>query len=179
MSGLEQDFNILERVSTAVADAPAPHSNPNSSGKSPVRKRWSLPGIYSGTRVSTSFGEVPAHLIRVRDQLRTRDGTFLRVVRIDEYKLDAEFLADHPEARPVRFTGKPKQRAAGSNVFLSPGQRVLAKSASGQEVMRRACDFSDQPGVVPVTPGPFSYFVFHLGKAALVRSEGMWVAVEE
>ncbi len=45
--------------------------------------------------------------------------------------------------------------------------------------MREAAEFTDQPGVVPDTPGPFSYFVFHLGKAALVRAEGLWVAVGE
>ncbi len=177
MSGLEQDFKILERVSTVVADAPAPHSNSPETEKSPSRKKWGLPGIYSGTRVSTSFGEVPAHLVRVRDQLRTRDGTYQRVVRIDEYKLDAEFLADHPEARPVRFSGKRGESTA--SVYVSPGQRILARGSAGQEVLRPATDFSDQPGVVPETAGPFSYFVFHLGKAALVRAEGMWVALGE
>ena len=125
MSGLETDFKILERVSTVVADAPAPHSHSQENDKTSPRKKWGLPGIYSGTRVSTSFGEVPAHLIRVRDQLRTRDGDYQRVVRIDEYKLDAEFLSDHPEARPIRFSGKRGDSAA--SVFVSPGQRILAR----------------------------------------------------
>ena len=93
MSGLDQDFRILERVSSAVGDAPAPQTNPVDGGQGAQKKRWSIPGIYSGTRISTSFGEVPAHLIRVRDQLRTRDGDYVRVLRIDEYKLDADFLA--------------------------------------------------------------------------------------
>ena len=175
MSGLEQDFKILERVSTVVSDEPAPRSRNGEAQGTEPRRRWSIPGIYSGTRVSTSFGEVPAHLIRVRDQLRTRDGAYLRVLRIDEYKLDAEFLADHPEARPIKFRGSHKSK--GSDVFLSPGQRVLARSNSGQETLKLASDLSSQPGVVPEIAGPFSYFVFHLGKAALVRAEGMWVAI--
>lgn len=180
MSGLEQDFKILERVSSKIADGPAPHSRISGAEDPKPRKRWSLPGIYSGTRVSTSFGEVPAHLVRVRDQLRTRDGEYLRVLRIDEYKLDAEFLADHPEARPIRFSPqKAGQKTSSAPVFLSPGQRVLARGASGQEVLRRAIDLTSQPGVIPDIPGPFSYFVFHLSKAALVRAEGMWVALGE
>ena len=175
MSGLDQDFKILSRVSSAVTTGPAPQSDIEDA---PARARWTLPGVYSGTRISTSFGEVPAHLIRVRDQLRTRDGSFLRVLRIDEYKLDADFLAEHPEARPIQFKPKKADRqTVGGDVYLSPGQRVLARSASGQEKLRLAETLTDKPGVVPQTAGPFSYFVFHLGKAALVRAEGMWVAM--
>ena len=113
----------------------------------------------------------------MRDQLRTRDGDYVRVLRIDEYKLDADFLADHPEARPIRFASK-RTTPAGA-VYLSPGQRVLARSASGQEVLKMAVDFTDQPGAIPDVPGPFSYFVFHLGKPALVRAEGMWISISE
>jgi len=101
----------------------------------------------------------------------------MRVLRIDEYKLDAEFLADHPEARPVRFGGK--RAGQGSHVYLSPGQRVLARGNSGREVLKYAVEFSDGPGSVPDIPGPFSYFVFHLSKAALVRAEGMWIQLGE
>lgn len=178
MSGLEQDFRILERVSSVVATDPAPQTT--DVHRREAKRRWGIPGIYSGTRISTSFGEVPAHLIRVRDQLRTRDGSFLRVLRIDEYKLDNDFLNDHPEARPIRFSAQVAGRKnSGKDVFLSPGQKVLARSATGSEALRLAADMTDGPGVIPQMIGPFSYFVFHLGKAALVRAEGMWVAVGE
>ena len=174
MSGLEQDFRILERASSASKTEAVRQTQSGDHTQTETRRAWSLPGVYAGTRISTSFGEVPAHLIRVKDQLRTRDGSFMRVLRIDEYKLDAEFLADHPEARPIAFSpGKD----AKASVFLSPGQRMLARSASGRETLRRASEFKSQPGVVPTTSGPFSYFVFHLGKAALVRAEGMWISI--
>jgi len=179
MNGTDQDFRILERVSLAVANDPAPRHQP-AKDRPASHRRWNLPGIFSGTRLSTSFGEVPAHLVRVRDQLRTRDGEFLRVLRIDEYKFDAEFLADHPEARPVRFSAKATGRhGEARTVFLSPGQRVLARNTSGQEVLKPAWEFLDRPGIVPDVAGPFCYYVFHLGKAALVRAEGMWVAVDD
>ena len=179
MTGLEQDFGILERVSAAVANAPAPQAKQAPRPK-PKARIWNLPGIYSGTRISTSFGEVPAHLIRVRDELRTRDGSYKRVLRIDEYKLDADFLPQHPEARPIRFSTRSRgARTTGNDVLLSPGQSVLARGKSGKETLRLASEFLDQPGVPPNTSGPSSYFVFHLGEAALVRAEGMWVSLGE
>ena len=179
MTGLEQDDKILERVSSAVAKKPALRKVSGRSEPAAARSKWTLGGVYGATRISTSFGEVPAHLVRVRDQLRTRDGNFARVMRIDEYKLDAEFLDRHPEARPIRFQPKKTNGGAtGSAVYLSPGQVVLARNASGNETLRPASEFMDQPGVMPHATGPFSYFIFHLGTAALVKAEGMWVAME-
>jgi len=178
MSGLDQDVRILERVSSAIASNR--NDEPMTDRGEPVRSRtnWNLGGVYGSTRVSTSFGEVPAHLVRVRDQLRTRDGEFARVLRIDEYKLDANFLEKHPEARPIRFQArKLNGSVSGASVFLSPGQVVLARNAAGHETLRPAREFMDQPGVMPETTGPFSYFIFHLGQAALVRAEGMWIAM--
>jgi len=178
MSGLDQDTSILQRVSSAVASKPVLREVTGRDDAAPVRAKWSIPGVYGGTRISTSFGEVPAHLIRVRDQLRTREGEFVRVMRIDEYKLDSDFLDKHPDARPIRFQAKGTNgRPSGNAVFLSPGQVVLARNAAGSETLRPAREFMDQPGVMPETTGPFSYFVFHLGTAALVRAEGMWIAM--
>jgi len=181
MSGLDQDSKIIERVSSAVKSQPSlnvVHDHVEEPKVHAPRAKWTLGGVYGGTRISTSFGEVPAHLIRVRDQLRTRDGSFARVMRIDEYKLDEEFLGQHPEARPIRFQSKKTNgSAAGAPVFLSPGQVVLARNAAGTETLRPAIEFMDQPGVMPETTGPFSYFIFHLGTAALVRAEGMWIAM--
>jgi len=179
MADLDQDDKLLERVSSAVATNPAPQVDAGRGDSAAARpKKWALGGIYGGTRVSTSFGEVPAHLVRVRDQLRTRDGNFARVMRIDEYKLDDEFLSRHPEARPIRFQAKKTNgRSSGAPVYLSPGQVVLARNATGTETLRPASEFLNQPGVMPEATGPFSYFIFHLGTAALVRAEGMWIAM--
>ena len=178
MADLDQDDKLLERVSSAVATKPTPQDVAGRGESPAARSKWNLGGIYGGTRVSTSFGEVPAHLVRVRDQLRTRDGNFARVMRIDEYKLDDEFLVRHPEARPIRFQPKKTNgRPSGAPVYLSPGQVVLARNATGTETLRPASEFLNQPGVMPEATGPFSYFIFHLGQAALVRAEGMWIAM--
>ena len=178
MESLERESDILNRVANAVAKAPAPRDAQKRSPSRRMRK-WTLPGICSGTRISTSFGEVPAQLIRVRDRLRLRDGRFKPVLRIDEYKLDAEFMAQHPEARPIRFSAKVAGKTGESVVHVSPGQMVLARGHEGDEVLRTAAEFLDRPGALPDTPGPLTYYVFHLGEAVLVRAEGMWVAMGE
>jgi len=178
MTNIDVDTDILTRVSEAVANTSAPRDLPKRPASRKTRK-WTLPGICSGTRVSTSFGEVPAQLIRVRDRLRTRDGRFLPVLRIDEYKLDDEFMAQHPEARPIRFTAKVAGQRNDAIVHVSPGQQVLARDAAGTETMRLAGDFLDRPGVMPDAHGALTYYVFHLGETALVRAEGMWIALGE
>ena len=177
MSGTLQDLSLIERVSSAVGTPPA-RKRTAVERKSRKVRTWNIPGIYSGTRVSSSFGEVPAHLIRVRDQLRTRNGSFKRVLRIDEYKLDSDFLSEHPEARPIRFSTRSRGHGTtGHDILLSPAQLVLARGTNGEEVLKPASEFLNQPGVLPNNAGPSSYFVFHLGEAALVRAEGMWVSL--
>jgi hypothetical protein len=179
MSATEKDLRLLERVSSAVSIAPPAKTAPPKR-RPTVNRSWNIPGVYSATRLSTSFGEVPAHLIRVRDQLRTRDGSFKRILRIDEYKLDTEFLSEHPEARPIRFSTRSRGASStGQDILLSPAQPVLARGPNGKETLKRAIEFLNQPGVMPNTSGPSSYFVFHLGEAALVRAEGMWISLGE
>ena len=102
------------------------------------------------------------------------------VLRIDEYKFDAEFLSLHPEARPIRFTASAVgTKGSDAKVLLSPGQSVLARDDAGQETLRIASEFLARPGIMAEPGGAFSYFVFHLGQAALVKAEGMWVSLGE
>ena len=51
-----------------------------------------LVGLESRTRVTTAFGEVQAHLLRVNDAVRCADGRFLKIRRIDVLQFDAEIL---------------------------------------------------------------------------------------
>jgi hypothetical protein len=78
----------------------------------PVR----LVGLESRTRVTTAFGEVPAHLLRVNDSVRSADGRFLKIRKIDVLQFDAQFLRMTAEAYPVRIgagalrTGRSRAR---------------------------------------------------------------------
>ncbi|MEM8629613.1 MAG: Hint domain-containing protein [Pseudomonadota bacterium] len=187
MSNSETDSSVLARVSQAVSDPSESRivrrQRPFASQATPATPRkpaWTLPGVLSVTHMSTSFGEVPAHLVRVRDRLRTRDGTFLPVLRIDEYKLDEEFLSFHPDARPVLV----RQGSLGANVpvrdaWFSPRQTILSpKTQTGMRLVD-AGDIAEAPHQLIQPAGGLSYFVFHLGQAALVKSEGIWVSLGE
>lgn len=178
MSIIEPEDDILARVSARVGDAaPAKSatSQPPEDLAQPSRV-WTLPGIAGATRVSTNFGEVPAHLIRVRDKLRTREGRYLPVLRIEEYKLDEEFLRLRPEARPVLIgphaSGGLKR---SGNVILSPAQLVASPSDSGDTSGVRADELSRQRVTVDSSLGRLSYFVFDLGEPTVLRCEGLWV----
>ena len=174
---IEGDFQLLDRVTSRVHTAPAPAAAEPAASEA---RDWSFPGIFGSTRVATTFGDVPAHLIRKHDRLRTKDGKFLEVLRISEYKLDDEFLSHHPEARPVVIRrgslapGKP-----ACDIHFSPGQRIVATGPSGRTVLATAIEISSNKQVVPNVPGALSYFVFHLAEAALVRCEGIWVSMGE
>ncbi|MEM6635697.1 MAG: Hint domain-containing protein [Pseudomonadota bacterium] len=130
--------------------------------------------------MSTSFGEVPAHLIRVRDRLRTRNGTFLPVLRIDEYKLDADFLSFHPDARPVMIArGSLGNNQPGQDAWFSPRQLVLSGADGARHRLVEARDVATRPQTMVSPAGGLAYYVFHLGQAALVRSEGIWASLGE
>lgn len=187
-SSFETDLDLLLRVSDRVGDvaptAPAAPARPATARKAEapaaaIRQRWNLPGILGDTRISTNFGEVPAHLIRERDRLRTRDHGFLAVQRIEEYKIDAEFIAHRPDAAPITLpkgcirSGLPKQ-----NVYLSPAQKVVKLSTGVQARGIEARDLSKQYYAYDRSMAGLSYFIFHLGQPALIRSEGIWINVE-
>mgnify|MGYP001829256044 CR=1 FL=1 len=178
MSMIECEEDILARVSARVGEpvkshGPAASRVPN---PAPGTGVWTLPGIAGPTRVATNFGDVPAHLVRVRDMLRTQEGRYLQVIRIDEYKLDEEFLMQRPEARPVSIGvcgagGNPR----GGAVLLSPAQLVSTRLDLENPMGTRADKLSRQRVSVDSSLGRLSYFVFDLGEPALIRCGGVWV----
>ncbi len=173
MSIVETECDMLARVAARVGDAVPDTPQRPAPAK---RATWSLPGIAGATRVSTNFGEVPAHLIRARDQLRTREGRYLPVLRIEEYKLDEEFLRLRPEARPVSIGAQDSGGLVRSGkVVLSPAQLVSARSDTGPQNGVRADALSRQRVAVDSSLGRLSYFVFDLGEPVQIRCEGLWV----
>ncbi|MEM7075091.1 MAG: Hint domain-containing protein [Pseudomonadota bacterium] len=137
---------------------------------------WTVAGIEGSTRVSTDFGEVPAHLVRVRDKLRSKDGRFLRVIRISEYKLDQRFLDLYPDARPVVIRPQALGRRFPMNtVQLSPAQRVAVPSDWSNRDCERADKLSSARASVDQTLGQVTYYSFDLGEPTMVQCEGLWV----
>lgn len=140
---------------------------------------WGHAGILGPTRVETTFGHVPAHLVRVGDTLRTQDGGFERVQRISDIKIDEDFLARHPEAAPVILRrhaldgGVPHQ-----DVSLSPAQKVALGPNRFETRLVPASELSRERGAVDKTLGMMVYVRFHLGRPARINCDGLWVAVE-
>ncbi|MEO0990137.1 MAG: Hint domain-containing protein [Pseudomonadota bacterium] len=139
-----------------------------------------IPGILGPTHITTSFGEVPAHLVRVRDRLRTRSGNFVPVLRVDAYRLDPEFLDGHPDARPVKvIQGSLGHNMPDKDAWYSPQQMILSATSGETHRLVPACEATNSIKATTPPAGDLAYYVFHLGQAALVRSEGMWISLGE
>jgi len=139
-------------------------------------RTWTLPGIAGPTRVTTSFGHVPAHLVRVGDTLRTREGSYLRVLRISEFKFDDEFLERSPEAEPVVL----RRNSLGphmplQDVVLSPAQEVSIGKNRYEERAIPASQITQARSSVDGALGMLVYFQFHLAKPAQIHCDGIWV----
>jgi hypothetical protein len=140
---------------------------------------WTLPGLLGSTRVMTSFGHVPAQLVRVGDTLRTREGSFVRVQRISDLRIDEDFLAIRPDAAPVIIrrnglrAGVPHQ-----DVALSPGQIVSVGPNRFEDRLVRADTLSRERGGIDRSLGMMIYIRLHLAENAQINCDGLWVVAE-
>ncbi len=179
----EAEDDLLARVSARVGQPPqrAAEASPAAlQARSPTQPRqaWAYPGILGVTHISTNFGEVPAHLIRARDRLRTRGGGYLPVLRIDEYKLDDNFLQHQPDAKPVIIkAGAFGAGAPSRDACFSPGQTILKPVSGVRHDLVEAREVSNLQYDLDRTMGMLSYFVFHLSEPALIRCDGVWAQV--
>jgi hypothetical protein len=168
-----EDADLLSRVLASRAAAASAEA---------CRRRLrglDAPGILGTTRVLTSFGHVPAHLVRVGDTLKTRDGSFVRVERITDIRIDEDFLARHPEAAPVIF-----RRNGHSVGSAASGCRAVARRSSVSVGPNRfedrlvpAAELSRERGGSTNRSGMMVYFRFHLGREAQINCDGIWVAI--
>lgn len=168
------DLTILDAVlkQTRETDAPARHPAPG------PNKAWTLPGFGGRCRVSTSFGELPIEALRRRDMVKTRSGTYRQVQWIDEIRLDADFMARHPEAIPIQI----RTRTLGPcspvrDILLSPGQVIVASDFFGTKPMGAAFDLEGLPSVSRIPRSEMTYFMFHCGQPETVCVDGAWFFV--
>ncbi|MEM9843623.1 MAG: Hint domain-containing protein [Pseudomonadota bacterium] len=173
----DQDDVVLQRLLTRVEQGLSKRDETQPRVKPPEQPKytWQLPGLAGNTRLSTDFGEVPASLIRTRDKVRCVDGRYLRVLRIQEYKLDQEFFDLHPHAKPVVIRKHSLGRQLPADTIeVSPAQHLVLPTdwnkrktvrADATSTMRSECDRST---------GMISYFSFDVGEATLLQGEGLW-----
>jgi hypothetical protein len=130
------------------------------------------------TRVSTSFGEVPAQALRERDMLRTHNGAFAPVTKVRRYTLDQNVLAHNKDTMPILIragalgSGLPKQ-----DIVLSPEQEVALGGPTGGSRLVKARDLLTRPGVTRKTELIFTYTQVLCATPVFVRSEGLWVRI--
>lgn len=165
----------LSGIPAPAVDIPARRRHPGARAE-PVR--WSLPGLCGSARITTSFGDLPVEALRRRDPLRTRDGGLRMVEWVDHIRLDEDFLAENPDAVPVRIAagtfgpGRPER-----DLVVSPQQAVNASPTPFAQEFRRARDLLGRPGVVRQPATMVSYHLFHCGTPTLVMAEGVCLSV--
>ena len=168
---------ILDRLTDVQPKAPA-SAQPRKPAPRADRP-WSLPGIHGATRVVTSFGSVPAQLVRPGDSLRTQAGGYERVKRITDYRIDEDFLRRWPDAAPVVLgRNSIAQRIPTHDVLLSPAQDVALQPAPYETRLVPARDLSGVRAKIDANLGGLVYYQFHLAREARINCEGIWVPAE-
>lgn len=132
-----------------------------------------IDGIDGRTPVTTSFGPVPAKLLRVRDTVLTRSGDWLEVQAIDEVRLDEEFLHYHPDSAPVRIAaGSLGCDDPSADLWLAPGQHVSPRNKPN--AMQRAREF-EVAGDSAREPCDVTYYRIDVGTPSAVGAAGFWL----
>jgi hypothetical protein len=139
---------------------------------------WTLPGFGPMTRISTSFGDVPAQALRERDSIRTPQGVLKPIKWVDRMRLDTAFLKHVPDAQAVMIRagslggGLPK-----ADIVVSPEQSLgLGRHAHDVKFVK-AKSLLGRPGVVRKPEELLTYTLFHCGEEVVVRVEGIWAKV--
>ena len=139
-------------------------------------ERWPLPGLAPMTRVRTSFGDVHAVALRKGDLVKTRSGEFKPIVWLNRVLLDEDFLAEKIDSNPIRIQAGAMGPATPVNdILVSPRQVVCPSPKSSLNKRREAADLLSKPGVMRIRETGLSYTMFHLGEAAEIQCDGMFL----
>lgn len=140
---------------------------------------WSLPGICAHSRIETSFGMVPANLIRKGDPVRERHGRFVPVRSLRGYSFDAEFIARRPDALPVQLAGAASEASEGQQIILvSPAQEVLVSGGEfgKTETLVPASGLGEHVASDTLRDDSLTYFAPVFDEDVLVCVDGIWMS---
>jgi Hint domain len=149
-------------------------------GEAPEKRSefWTLPGFCGEARIMTSFGELPIKALRLRDPLRTVEGTFVRVEWLDQVHLDEGFLHGMPDAHPVRIMqGALGRERPKQEMLVSPQQMIATGDTQFRREFRTARDLLGRPGIMRRPETVLTYYMFHCGAPATLMIEGVAVRV--
>lgn len=169
----------LQRVLDSVAAEPSPAPKPVSRAtRRPVSRSsriQNMAGFGPMSRITTTFGEVHAHVLRQGDIIRTNNGKFLPIKAVDQLRLDEDFLARYPSALPIRIRanalgpGLPK-----ADMVMAPYQMLRVGPPNLQQPPVPAIKFLDRPFVDRVQEKMITYTRISLGQPCFVSCEGIW-----
>ncbi|WP_380991252.1 Hint domain-containing protein [Sedimentitalea sp. HM32M-2] len=163
---------IRSALESSAAEAPGPN-RPKS-----AELVWSLPGFDRRCRVSTSFGELPIQALRVRDRVKTLSGAYKEVVKIDEIRLDADFMARHTEAHPLHLrAGALGKGTPQRNILVSPAQIICTTGLVGAQKTGPASGFEGHPSIHRSQQTEMTYYRFHCAEPETVCIEGAWFCI--
>ncbi len=135
-----------------------------------------LIGFGPMSRVSTSFGEVPAQALRERDRVRTKTGEYLEIQKIDRITLDEDFLQYHPGAQPILIrAGALANNIPKADLVLAPYQQIDKSQPCLQASGNRAVDTLHKSHCMRKIEPMITYTIFHCGRPATVNCEGLWI----
>ena len=138
---------------------------------------WPLPGIAPMTRVRTSFGDVHAAALRKGDEVLTRSGEFKEIVWLNRICLDEHVLNLKPDSNPIVLAaGALGPSAPAAEIMISPRQIICADDVSGLSSAREASMLISRPGVRRLRETSLSYTMFHVGEAADIYCEGLYLS---
>ena len=139
---------------------------------------WTLPGFCGGTKIATSFGEMPIYALRLRDPLRTVAGTIATVGWVDKIHLDEEFLRTHPDAQPILIrAGSLGHNLPKEDLTVSPHQKINVSKAQFRQEFCLARDLEHMPGVLRKPEMLLTYYLFNCTVPVTVSVNGTWTSV--
>lgn len=134
-----------------------------------------------GARIATNRGEVRIEDIAVGDMVLTRDNGYQPVTWVGQRSLNTLDLLLQPEMAPIRI----QKGALGPNVpkqdiTISPQHRMLIESVVSQfylgetEVLVKAKDMVNLPGVQRINPNEVTYIHLMLPAHEIILADGAW-----
>lgn len=125
-------------------------------------------------RITTTFGEVHAHVLRKGDRVRTLQGQFAPVASVDHLGLEADFVSRYPNVQPIRI----RRNAFGpglpaNDILLAPYQRIRPGPPRRMDPFVPAASLLGRPFVERATESQVTYTRFSIGMPAVVYCEGL------
>ena len=159
------------RVQLRSQGAPAP--------RKPQISVKRITGFGPMARITTSFGEVHAHVLREGDMVRTSNGQFEKITKINRIRLDEEFLKRYPSVLPVKIRqGSLGPGFPAQDVQIAPYQELHMGPPRTTSPLVFAAKLLERPFVGRATENQITYTTFSVGRAVSVFCEGMLVDID-